>query len=93
MNMKACFVKIEPTLQVEILKQPIFSKPLVTNVVSHPLGVNGLGEGRAIIKAGYTRIKDLWDWEDKEWKSLSVLGMNSHVINQTSKNIIIYSIP
>jgi hypothetical protein len=93
MNMRADLVKIEPTSQAEILKQPIFNNPLVTNVVSHPLGVSGLSEGRGIIKAGCTRIKDLWDREDKEWKNLLALRMNSHIINQTSKNIIISSIP
>jgi len=48
---RAGLVKIEPTLQAEVLKQPIFSNPLVTNYVGQPLGVNGLSEGRAIAKA------------------------------------------
>jgi hypothetical protein len=89
---KAGLAKIKPTSQVEVLRQPIFSKPLVTNYVGQPLGVNGLSEGRAITKAGCTRIKDLWDQEDKEWKSLSALKMSSHITNQTSRDIIIFSI-
>jgi hypothetical protein len=55
--------------------------------------VNGLNKGRTIAKAGYTKIKDMWDQEDWEWKSLLALGMNSHVINQTNKDTIISSIP
>jgi hypothetical protein len=53
----------------------------------------GSMRGVAIAKAGCTRIKDLWDQEDKEWKSLPTFRMNSHVINQTSRGIIISSIP
>jgi len=93
MNVRVGLVKTEPTSQVEVLKKPIFNNPLVTNVVGHPLGVNGLNEGQAIIKASCTRIKDLWDREGKEWNSLLTLGMNSRIINQTSRDIIIFSIP
>lgn len=81
MNVRASLVKTEPTPQVEVLRQPIFNNPLVTNVAGYQLGVSGLNEGRAIAKVGCTRIKDLWDSEDREWKSFSILGMNSHIIN------------
>ncbi len=74
LNVMAGPMKIEPTSQVEVLRQPIFSNPLVTNVASQPLRVSGLNERRAI-------IKDLWDPKDQEWKSLSALRMNSHIIN------------
>jgi hypothetical protein len=93
MNVKAGFTKIEPTLQAEVLKQPIFSNPLIINFVSRPLRVSGFIEGHAIVNVGCIRIKDLWDHEDKEWKSLPTLEMNSHITNQTSKDIIISSIP
>jgi len=43
--------------------------------------VSGLKEGKAIAKAGSTRIKDLWDREDREWQSLPTFEMNSHIIN------------
>jgi hypothetical protein len=81
MNVKVGFMKTEPTLQEEVLKQPIFNNPLVTNVVGHPLGVSGLSEGWAIIKVGCIIIKDLWDRKAREWNSLPTLGMNSHIIN------------
>ncbi len=74
-------MKTKPTLQAKVLRQPIFSNPLVTNSASQPLRMSGLNEGRAIAKAGCTRIKDLWDQEDMEWKSLPTLKMNSHIIN------------
>ncbi len=61
LNVKANFTKIEPTSQAKVLKQLIFSNPLVTNSTGRPLRVSGLGEGQAIAKAGCTRIKDLWD--------------------------------
>jgi hypothetical protein len=93
MNVRAGLVKTKPTLQAEVLKQPIFNNPLVTNVVGRTLGVNGLNERHAITKVGCTKIKDLWDWEDREWKSLLTLGMNSHIINRINKNIIISNIP
>jgi len=63
-------MKSEPTSLVEVLKQLIFSNPLVTNAADHPLGVSGFSEGRAIAEACYIKIKDLWDREDREWKSL-----------------------
>jgi hypothetical protein len=55
--------------------------------------VNGFSEGQAIAKVGCTIIKDLWDQDDKEWKRLPALEMSSHVINRTSRDIIISSIP
>jgi hypothetical protein len=46
---RANLAKIEPTLQTEVLRQQIFSNPLVTNFVGRPLGVNGLSEGCTIL--------------------------------------------
>ncbi len=93
MNVRVGLMKTKPTLQAKVLKQPIFNNPLVTNVVGHPLKVSGLNKGQAIIKAGCIRIKDLWDRKAREWNSLPTFGMNSHIINQTSRDIIIFSIP
>jgi hypothetical protein len=93
MNVRVGLMKTEPTSQAEVFKQPIFSNPLVINVVGRLLGVNELSEGQVIVKARCTRIKDLWDQEDREWRSLPVLKMNSHVMNRMSKDIIISNIP
>jgi hypothetical protein len=87
------FWKTKPTSQAEVLGQPIFSNPLVSNIAAHPLGVNRISEGGAIAKVNCTKIKDLWDLEDRKWKSLPTLKMNSHIINRTSKNAIISNIP
>jgi hypothetical protein len=54
--------------------------------------VSRLNERHAIVKAGFTKIKDLRDQKDREWKNLSALGMNSHIIDRISKDIIISSI-
>jgi hypothetical protein len=51
--------------------------------------MNAFGEGRAITKAKCTKIRDLWDQEDMEWKSFLTLEMNSHIINQISRDIFI----
>jgi hypothetical protein len=93
LNVRASLVKTKPTSQAEVLRQPIYSNPLIINATGYPLGVSGLNKGRAITKVGCTRIKDLWDSEDQEWKSLLALGMNSHIINRTSRNAIISNIP
>lgn len=66
MNVRANLVKTKPTSQVEVFRQPIFNNPLVINDVGRPLGVSGLNKGRTIAKVSYTKIKDLWDREDKE---------------------------
>jgi hypothetical protein len=55
--------------------------------------VSGFNEGRTIVKAGCSRIRDLWDQEDREWKSLSTFEMNSHVTNRTNRDIIISNSP
>ncbi len=91
--MKAGFVKIEPTSQAEVFKQPIFNNPLVTSFANWPLGMSGLSERWAIVKVGCTRIRDLCDHADREWKSLLALEMTSHITNQINKDIIISSNP
>ncbi len=93
LNVTTGLMRTKPTSQAKVLKQPIFSNPLVTNTAGHPLGVSALSKGRTIAKAGCTKIKDLWDEEDWEWKSLPALEMNSHIINRRSRNTIISNIP
>jgi hypothetical protein len=69
-NIKVGLAKSEPASHVEVLKQPIFSNPLILNTTNHPLGVCGFSEGCAIANSGCTRIKDLWDPKGRKWKSL-----------------------
>jgi hypothetical protein len=70
LNVKVGLAKSKPASHVEVLRQPIFSNPLILNTTGHPLGVCGLNEGHAIANSGYTRIKDLWDPEGRAWKNL-----------------------
>jgi hypothetical protein len=58
-NVRAGMAKSDLTTQVEVLRQPIFENPLVTNSDGNPLGVSGLSEGCTFAKSGCTRIKDL----------------------------------
>jgi len=69
---------------------------LILNQLGTPLGLSNLSslsEGNAFARAGCTRIKDLWNPEGQEWKSLAELGMSYHASNKKSKETIIDSIP
>jgi hypothetical protein len=93
MKVRPGLSKAIPTSMAEILRQPIFSNPLILNQLGTPLGLSCLSEGNAFVRAGCTRIKDLWNPEGQEWKSLAELGMSYHVSNKKSKETIIDSIP
>ncbi len=85
--------KSDPSSMAEMLRQPFFGNPSFTNTNGAPLGVNGQSEGYAFTRHGHTRVKDIWNQEAQEWKSLPDLGMYFHVLNRNSKDIIINSIP
>ncbi len=55
--------------------------------------MNGQSEGCTFARFGHTRIRDLWNREEQEWKNLSDLGMHFHASNRASKDIILESIP
>jgi hypothetical protein len=93
LNIKVGLAKSEPASHTEVLKQPIFSNPLILNTTNHPLGVCDFSEGRAIANYGCTRIKDLWDPKGRAWKSLQALRMTYHATNRNIRKIIIASIP
>ncbi len=76
-----------------MLRQPIFGNPLVTKPDGNPLGVNGLLEGCAFARAGYTRLKNFSNTDVRKWKSLSSLRMHFNATNRASKEIIIAGIP
>jgi hypothetical protein len=92
-NVKVGLAKSEPASHAEVLRQPIFSNPLILNKTGLLLGVNGRNERRAIANSGCTRIKNLWDQEGRAWKSLQALQMTYHATNRNNKEIIIASIP
>jgi hypothetical protein len=93
LNVRVGLTKSKPTSHAEVLRQPIFSNPLILNTTGLPLGVCGLNEGRTIVNFGCTRIKDLWDSEGRAWKNLHALRMTYHATNRNNKKIIIVSIP
>ncbi len=85
--------KSEPTNTVELLRQPVFGNPLITNAESRSLGFNGRSEGNALASAGCTRVRDFRDPELQDWKGLSALGVSFHPTNRQNKDLIIASIP
>ncbi len=92
-NIRPGLTKEEPTSMAEMLRQPLFGNPSFINSNGAPLGISGQSEGYAFTRSRHTRVKDMWNHEVQEWKSLSDLGMHFHASNITSKDIIIGSIP
>jgi hypothetical protein len=69
------------------------SNPSILNASGAPLGLEGLRNGNAFARHSCTRIKDLWNLEERNWKSLSKLGMSYHASNRRCKEAITASIP
>jgi hypothetical protein len=93
LSVRTGLCKLELTNSAEMLRQPIFRNPLITNQEGRPLGFNGRSEGNALANAGCSRVGDLWDPKVKDWKGLSALGVNFHPVNTINRNLIITSIP
>jgi hypothetical protein len=93
MSVRPGLSKSEPTNPAEWLRQPVFANPTITNSDHRPLGLNGKSEGNAFASASCSRIKDFWDQESLEWKSLSAMGVSFHTINRHNKEIITSGIP
>jgi hypothetical protein len=58
MNVRSGLSKMEPTNAAEVLRQPVFGNPLITNQDSKPLGLSGKSEGNALVNAGHSRVGD-----------------------------------
>ncbi len=93
MNVRPGLSKSEPTNAAEVLRQPVFGNPLITNRDSRPLRLSGRSEGNALVKAGHYKVGDFWDPEAKTWKNLSALKMSSHASNKLNRDLIVASIP
>jgi hypothetical protein len=85
--------KSEPTNSAEILRQPIFENPLITNRDGRPLGLSGKSEGNALANAGRSKVRDFWDLDEENWKDLAALGVSFQPTNRLNRNLIIDSIP
>jgi hypothetical protein len=83
----------EPTNSAEILKQPLFGNPSILNSNDSPLGISSLREGNAFAHSGSSRIKDLRNAANKEWKILTEMKMSHHPTNRSSLVRITASIP
>jgi hypothetical protein len=92
-NVRPGLTKEHPANRAELLKQPLFGNPSLTNSRGMPLGVNGQSEGCDFARSEHTRIRDLWNRKAQEWKNLFDLGMHFHASNKASKDIILESIP
>jgi hypothetical protein len=93
MNVRPGLSKSKPTNAIEVLRQPIFGNPLITNQDSEPLGLSCRSEGNVLVNAGHSRVGDFWDPEAKTWKNLSYLGMSSHASNRLNRDLIVANIP
>jgi len=93
LNVRPKLTKVDPTSLAETLRQPLFGNPSILNASDAPLGLGGLRDGSAFARHGYTKIKDLWNPEERDWKSLTKLRMSYHTSNRKCKEVITASIP
>jgi hypothetical protein len=63
LNMKQGLCKIESTINAELLRQPVFKNPLITNQERRPFGLSGRSEGNAFASSSYSKVRDFWDPE------------------------------
>jgi hypothetical protein len=85
--------KSKLTNSAEILRQPIFGNPLITNQDDKPLGFSSKNEGNALANAERSRIRDFWDSDEENWKDLAALKVSFQSTNRLNRNLIIDSIP
>jgi len=90
--MRLGLIKANPTSSAETLKQSLFGNPSILNASGASLGLEGLRDGSAFARHGCTKIKDLWNPEERNWKSFSKLGMSYHASNRRCKEAITASI-
>jgi hypothetical protein len=78
MKVRPGLIKEEPSNNAKIFRQPIFGNPLILNKSGIPLGLGGSRDGSAFARAGYSRMKDLWNPGAQTWKMThsQVLGVN-----------------
>jgi len=93
LNVRSGLTKSDPATSAEVLRHPLFGNPSILNSRDTLFGVSGLSEGCPFTQSGYSRVKDIWKPERKEWKGLLELGINHHASNRKSRDIITASIP
>jgi hypothetical protein len=93
LKVRSRLIKMDPTNNAEILRQPLFGNPSILNVNGSPLGISGLKEGNAVAHSGHSRVKDLQNAKNKEWKNLNDMSMSHHPANRDNLARITASIP
>jgi len=93
LNVRLGLIKSDPSNLDEILRQPLFGNLSILNARGTLLGVGGVSEGNAFAQSGYSRVKDIWNVEAKDWKGLTDLGMKHHPANRRGMETITTSIP
>jgi hypothetical protein len=93
LNVRPGLTKADPINLAETLRQSLFGNPSILNANSTQLGLGSLKDENAFVRHGCSRVKDLWNPEERDWKSLSELGMSYHASNKRCKEAIIASIP
>ncbi|CAM6027949.1 unnamed protein product [Sphagnum balticum] len=93
LNVRPDLTKSDPTNLDEVLRQPLFGNPSILNASGFPLRVGGMSEGKALAQSGYSRVKDIWNAEAKDWKRLTDLGMKHHPANRRGLETITTCIP
>jgi hypothetical protein len=93
LNVRSGLIKLDLTNSAEILRQPLFGNPSILNSNGSPLERSGLREGNAFAHSGCSRVKDLRNVANKEWKSLTEMKMGHHPSNRSSLVRITTSIP
>jgi hypothetical protein len=93
MSVRPGLNKSELTNAAEVLRQPVFGNPLITNQDNRPLGFSDRSEGNALAIADCSRVGDFWDPEVKTWKDLFAFGVSFHPINRINRDLIVASIP
>jgi hypothetical protein len=93
LNVRPGLIKFDLTNLDEVLRQPLFGNPSILNASGTPLEVGGVSEGNAFAQFGYSRVKDIWNVEAKDWKGLMDLGLKHHPANRRGMETITTSIP
>jgi hypothetical protein len=71
----------------------LFCNPSILNSNGSPLGISSLREGNAFAHFGCSRVKDLRNATNKEWKSFTEMKMGHHPSNRSSLVRITANIP
>jgi hypothetical protein len=93
LNVRPGLIKMDPTNTVEILRQSLFGNPSILNSNGSSLEISGLREGNAFAHSCCSRVKDLRNAANKEWKSLTEMKMGHHPSNKSSLVRITINIP